>query len=213
MRVLVVSDRQAELQAIVRIVRRAGHRVEQASDAKSAVARTAREPADVMVVGWPLPSDAELATLLSGGGSDPAYVIVVLDSANAGRSIKALLAAGADDFLLRPVLREELLARVETSRKRPRWATAEALDWSASPDLSHLRAWRSMGAILGKIIRREGVRLPAARLREGMVMVSDLRKPDGALLVAAGTRLTLTTAEHVARAVGDGFVVEVARSA
>jgi CheY-like chemotaxis protein len=346
MRVLVVNDRQAELQAIVRTVRRAGHRVEQSADATSALASAALDPANVIIVGWPLPSDADVVTLLSGGGSDQTYVIVVLDSANAGRNIKALLAAGADDFLLRPVINEELLARVEASRRMHRWATVDALDWSSGTDLGRLRAWRSMGAIvaarlalmirrpveavqgwpsdfagplrgatialslvsvqaeahisitvnrqaqswlaevllhnrnadssaiadmlremantagggvaraavlenvtltlgmpvtdvipaqprtktvqayealvdggkvrigiLGKVIRRESVRLPARKLREGMVMVSDLRKPDGVLLVAAGTRLTWTTAEQVTQTVGGSFVVEVARSA
>jgi len=56
-------------------------------------------------------------------------------------------------------------------------------------------------------------RVPASGLREGMVITSDLRNDCGGLLVAAGTRLTATSAERVGRALGETFLVEVACAA
>jgi CheY-like chemotaxis protein len=67
--------------------------------------------------------------------------------------------------------------------------------------------------IVGEILRRENQRLPASKLREGMVLVHDLRSESGALLVTAGSRLTSTTATRLAQMLGDRFLVEVACAA
>jgi DNA-binding response OmpR family regulator len=63
-----------------------------------------------------------------------------------------------------------------------------------------------------ELIERKNQRVPAAALREGMVVVTDLRSSAGALLVAGGTRITSTSAERIGRALGDRFLVEVACS-
>jgi DNA-binding response OmpR family regulator len=68
-------------------------------------------------------------------------------------------------------------------------------------------------AIMGEIRRRDNLRIPAAQLREGMVVVNDVRNQAGALLVNGGTRLTATTAERVAQILGRRFVVEVSCAA
>jgi hypothetical protein len=43
------------------------------------------------------------------------------------------------------------------------------------------------------------VRVQASSLREGMVVASDVTNDAGVLIVRAGTRLTETTAERIAR--------------
>jgi hypothetical protein len=68
-------------------------------------------------------------------------------------------------------------------------------------------------ALMGEIRKRDNTRVPASKLREGMVLVHDLRSENGMLLVAAGSRLTSTTAERVAKLLGDRFFVEVASAA
>jgi len=69
-----------------------------------------------------------------------------------------------------------------------------------------------VGALLlcCELVERKNQRVPAAALREGMVVVSDLRSSAGALLVAGGTRVTATSADRIGRALGDRFLVEVA---
>lgn len=68
-------------------------------------------------------------------------------------------------------------------------------------------------ALLAEVRARENVRLPVSDLREGMVLVSDLRNEAGALLAPAGTRLTTSSVERFAAALGPRFVVEVACAA
>jgi CheY-like chemotaxis protein len=67
--------------------------------------------------------------------------------------------------------------------------------------------------IVCEVCKRENQRVPASHLAEGMVVARDLKSRSGALIVAAGTRLTATTASRVARLLGNRFVVEVANAA
>ena len=53
----------------------------------------------------------------------------------------------------------------------------------------------------------------AANLREGMVLVEDLRNEAGLLLIAGGTRLTSSAAERAARLLGNKVQVKVAAAA
>lgn len=68
-------------------------------------------------------------------------------------------------------------------------------------------------AVAAEIRRTERQRVPASKLREGMVLAHDLRTETGALLVAAGSRLTRTTATRIAQMLGERFLVEVAVAA
>jgi len=75
---------------------------------------------------------------------------------------------------------------------------------------------KEAGATIGlacELRERKNERVPAAHLREGMVITADLRNESGALLVAAGTRLTATSAGRVGRALGDRFLVQVLSAA
>ena len=65
---------------------------------------------------------------------------------------------------------------------------------------------------LGVRVRRNSfVRIAA--IREGMVLVADLRGPEGGILLPAGTRVTLSTAERVRRMLDARRLVEVADAA
>jgi CheY-like chemotaxis protein len=65
-------------------------------------------------------------------------------------------------------------------------------------------------AIIGEIRKHENQRVSASSLREGMVLAHDLRTESGALLVAAGARLTSTSAQRLVQVLGPRFFVEVA---
>jgi CheY-like chemotaxis protein len=56
-------------------------------------------------------------------------------------------------------------------------------------------------------------RVPASDLKEGMVLVRDLRNDAGLLLVPSGTRLTVSAAERVSRLLGRDHLVEVSAAA
>jgi CheY-like chemotaxis protein len=63
-------------------------------------------------------------------------------------------------------------------------------------------------AIIGEVKRRANRRVPARRLIEGMVVVTDVRNGGGMLLLPSGTRLTATTAERLSNLL-DHTLIEV----
>jgi CheY-like chemotaxis protein len=68
-------------------------------------------------------------------------------------------------------------------------------------------------AVVGEIRKKENIRVPASELREGMVLVHDLRNEGGVLLVPSGSRLTSSTAQKLARLLGPRMFLEVAPAA
>lgn len=348
MRILVVHEQKGAREELTKILQK-DHTVEPCADAKAALAAFARERAHVVVLAAAAPVAADFAKKLRlTQGAEYAYLVVLLDSVMPG-DVAALFAAGADDFLRRPMSQEELIARVEApirlrqvaplllrsksfdfmeakpfaSRRSyldagtiiagalsemlgvltlaekkspaafagarfgaaiPLNLTNEALelrvtvlaDAAAVPVLASIlfgashgiedaalrdtlrelantaggalkrslveeelvvamglpvdcvkpapagpatRWWMAalpdgVGALLlcCELAERKNQRIPAAALREGMVVVSDLRSSAGALLLAGGTRVTATSADRIGRALGDRFLVEVACS-
>lgn len=349
MRVLLLNDKRPERESMVRALQQASCLVEPFGEVKGALAAITREPPQVIVFAMPASGGAELVRLLRGAdGSGHAYLVAIVDATPAGREIPPVLAAGAHDFVRRPVIDTELVERVKAPTRLIKWAQsvskASMFDFSSAIDLSRLRIWQDMGsivaedlaqmvgpleiakgwpkrfgrgvrgatipmslaseqtevrvsividpptvewlggallgdanagdaaiddvlrelantaggavkraalpenvtlttgmpvndtavrfqgesiqsfvatadggkasiAIVGEIRRRENQRLPASKLREGMVLVHDLRSESGALLVTAGSRLTSTTATRLAQMLGERFLVEVACAA
>jgi CheY-like chemotaxis protein len=64
-------------------------------------------------------------------------------------------------------------------------------------------------AVAGEIQAMQKQRVPAASLREGMVLTQDLRTESGLLLVTSGSRLTNTTASRLAKLLGSRILVDV----
>jgi hypothetical protein len=298
-------------------------------------------------MGWPEVGGADLVRRVRTAETQgKAYLLAVLDGRHNGREIADCIAAGAHDFLRRPLVTEEVVSRVRAPRRLRQWALvnlASAHEDVPPFDLKRLRTWSAIGtifaedlgqmlgepleatdgwpedfgkgtlgaiipmslakervelrvsvgvdlptlrqlgatllgdpaasrdalddmlreianaaggaikraalpedvvmttgipvsapiprpsgdsrcwtvpmrgggrvAIVGEIVNHENVRVPASRLREGMVLVEDLRNGVGALLVPAGTRLTATTVERVAALLGHKYLVEVASAA
>jgi CheY-like chemotaxis protein len=350
MRVVLLNDKRPERESMVRTLQQASCLVEPVSDAKGALAAIARESPHVVLLALPGTGGAELIRLLRGAdASGQAYLVALIDATPGGREISAALAAGAHDFLRRPVADLELVERIKAPTRLLKWAQSVSspavFDFSNALDVSRLRAWQNMGpvvaedlaqvlgqpletakgwpkrfargvrgatiplslasdetelrvsivvdpptqawlsgvllgdpnagdaaiedvlrelantaggavkraalpenitlttgmpvndsavrfqgegfqswtvspdggkaciAIVGEIRKRENQRVPASKLREGMVLVHDLRSESGALLVTAGSRLTSTTAARLAQMLGERFLVEVACAA
>ncbi|AKK27297.1 SpoIIE family protein phosphatase [Mycobacterium sp. EPa45] len=132
-RVLVADDNADMREYLVRLLRGAGYRVDAVSDGQQALSRIRAERPDLVVSDVMMPRLDGLA-LVAALRTDPhtVGVPVLLLSARAGQeaSIEGLQ-AGADDYLVKPFVAAELLARVraniELSRLRnhhTRWRTA-----------------------------------------------------------------------------------------
>jgi DNA-binding response OmpR family regulator len=350
MRVVLINDKCDERDAMVRVLQQASCTVEPFDGANGAMAAIGRESPHVIVLAIPGSGFLELIRRIRGADAPgTAYFLAVLDATAGGREIPAILDAGVHDFLRRPWLDLELVARVKAPTRLIQWARSAgkriALDFSTAVDVGRLRVWQDMGAVIaedlsqvlrqplemskgwprrfgpgvrgatiamslasdrtevrvsividpptgtwlgatvlgdpkaaeatiddvlrefaniaggavkraalpesvtlttglpindnaprcqgdgvqcwtatadggkaciaivGEIRKRENQRVSASRLREGMVVVNDLRTESGALLVTAGSRLTSTTATRIAQMLGERFFVEVAYAA
>ncbi|WP_256107608.1 SpoIIE family protein phosphatase [Streptomyces sp. ODS05-4] len=132
-RVLVADDNADMREYLVRLLRGAGYRTEAVGDGREALDAIRRDAPDLVVSDVMMPRLDGLA-MVAALRSDPrtAAVPVLLLSARAGQeaSIEGL-AAGADDYLVKPFAAAELLARVranvELAKLRghhARWRTA-----------------------------------------------------------------------------------------
>ncbi len=68
-------------------------------------------------------------------------------------------------------------------------------------------------AAVGEIRSKQNQRVAASKLSEGMVVVHDVRNEGGLLLVAAGSRLTSSSAARLSRVLGSRYFLEVAPAA
>jgi two-component system copper resistance phosphate regulon response regulator CusR len=118
MRVLVVEDEKELREAIARRLRAQGHAVDEAADGSSAEYAMSVYGHALVILDRMLPDgDAvdRLALWRSGGNQVPVLFLTARD--RVGDRVRGL-AAGADDYLVKPFAMEELLARVAAIARR-----------------------------------------------------------------------------------------------
>jgi len=117
-RVLVVDDDPDMAAFLARLLTREGMAADTVADAEAALARVAAGAPDMILLDVMLPG-ADGFTVCERLKSDPASAmipIVLVTALEDHESRLRGIRAGADDFLTKPVRREELLARVKTLR-------------------------------------------------------------------------------------------------
>ena len=121
MRIAVLESDAAQGDVLVRCLAAAGHRCHQFQRGWDLLRAMTRDSFDLLVVEWELPDlsgDAILAWLRTKIRDD---VPVLLTSArDCEQEIVAALKSGADDYLVKPLHGDELLARVEALGRRAR---------------------------------------------------------------------------------------------
>ena len=112
--VLVVEDEPLTRTWISRVLQRAGYTVRALADGAKAKSAVEDECPNFLITGLQMPDTdgIELCQWLRAKDL-PQYVYVLAMTANEeSRSLTSSLTAGADDFFRKPILREELLARL-----------------------------------------------------------------------------------------------------
>lgn len=171
MRVLVVEDEVALADVVARGLRQAGLAVDVAHDGEAALAKAEVTPYEVVVLDRHLPGvhgDDVCRQLLAG---TPAPRILMLTAAGNVDARVAGLAIGADDYLPKPFVMAELVARVRALGRRPSAATPPVL---VAGDLVVDPARREA--------RRGGTPLPLTRKEFGVLEV--LAAPPGRVVSA-----------------------------
>jgi two-component system KDP operon response regulator KdpE len=126
LRILVVDDDPAMVGAITALVGTEGHQVITAYDGLTAVRRFRDEHPDLVLLdlAMPGPDGFSVAGQIRAAGDAP--IIVVSGESSEAAKVKAL-GIGADDYLVKPFGRAELLARIAAVMRRAGRADAAEL--------------------------------------------------------------------------------------
>jgi DNA-binding response OmpR family regulator len=135
-RVLVVEDDEEIAQALLRSLRMEGYEVRIASDGEAALEAAPAFNPDLVILDLGLPKidGLEVARRLRASDDVPILVLTARDALDA--RVEGL-DAGADDYLVKPFERQELLARLRAllRRRPPRGAASLTVgDLSLNPD-------------------------------------------------------------------------------
>ena len=171
MRVLLVEDEPRLRQVVAAGLRRRGIAVDQAGDGRTALEKAALHPYEVVVLDRGLPdmSGDEVCGRLRE--RQPAPLVLMLTALASPRERVAGFAAGADDYLPKPFLFEELVARLRALGRR--WGSAHP-------------AVLERGGIRLDPARRTGTRdgQPVERTVKEFAVLEALLKADGAIVSA-----------------------------
>jgi DNA-binding response OmpR family regulator len=140
-RIALLEDDDAQAETLAEWLHEAGHDVHVFGLGRDLVRHVSRESFDTFLIDWMLPdqSGRDVLCWLRQDRGETAPAIFVT-SRNAEEDIVAGLSAGADDYMIKPIRRRELLSRLEAiwRRNRPHDASQDVID--AAPyrlDLKH----------------------------------------------------------------------------
>lgn len=117
--VLVIDDDPAALRLAAKIVSTAGHHVSQAGNGRLALDMILQDPPDLVLCDWDMPEmdGVELCRQIRGRCLAQYVYFLLLTGKSSTDELVAGLAAGADDFVTKPINRAVLLARLEAGAR------------------------------------------------------------------------------------------------
>ena len=174
-RVLVVEDDEEIAQVLQRSLRLEGYEVRVAGDGETALDQSAAFNPDLVILDLGLPKldGMEVARRLRSADDVPILMLTARDALEA--RVEGL-DAGADDYLVKPFERQELLARLRALlRRRPPRGSASVVvgDLALNPDTHEVsRGGRDIDLtqrefeLLEYLMRNERIVVPRQRLLE-----------------------------------------------
>src|ERR671920_645812 len=117
LRILVVDDDRAMVGAITALVGTEGHQVITAYDGLTAVRRFREEAPDLVLLDLAMPGPDGFTVAGQIRSAGPAPILVVSGESAEEAKVKAL-GIGADDYLVKPFGKAELLARISAVMRR-----------------------------------------------------------------------------------------------
>jgi two-component system cell cycle response regulator len=117
-RILLVDDEPTQRLIMARLLKRAGYEVEMASNGREALAKLEQGDFPLMITDWEMPEMDGIALCSALRSKEKGYTyIILLTSRDAIEHLVAGLQSGADDYLIKPVIEPELIARLNTGRR------------------------------------------------------------------------------------------------
>lgn len=126
---ILIADDDELLAALVQFkLEAAGHTVMVAEDGAAALAAVARRRPDLIVLDAMMPvlTGSEVLARLKADPATASVPVIMLTARRAQDDVVSALRAGAADYLTKPFIPEELVARVETALSQSRTSDAFA---------------------------------------------------------------------------------------
>ena len=134
MRIAVLDDDPSQTDLVCQVLTAAGHVCHPYQSGKEMVAQLRKELYDMLVIDWQVPdlSGAEVLRWVRDKLS-PTMPVLFMTSRAGEDDIVAGLAAGADDYMIKPIRRGELVARVQALLRRayPGQSTVEQIQFGS----------------------------------------------------------------------------------
>lgn len=118
-RILLVDDEPTQRLIMARLLRRAGYQVETASNGKEALACIESGDYQLMITDWEMPEMDGISLCAAVRASqNKGYIYTILLTArDTIEHVVTGLQSGADDYLTKPVIEPELIARLNTGKR------------------------------------------------------------------------------------------------
>jgi two-component system cell cycle response regulator len=117
-RILLVDDEPTQRLIMARLLKRGGYEVEMAANGREALAKLEEGDFPLMITDWEMPEMDGVALCRALRAKEQGYTyIILLTSRDAIEHLVAGLQSGADDYLIKPVVEPELIARLNTGRR------------------------------------------------------------------------------------------------
>lgn len=119
MRIAVLDEDRSQADLICQVLDGAGHICHAFAAAKEMLTQLRRESYDMLIIHWQAPDVSSVEVLKTARERlSPNLPILFMTSHSSEDDIVAGLAAGADDYMIKPIRRGELVARVHALLRR-----------------------------------------------------------------------------------------------
>lgn len=119
MRIAVLDDDRSQTDLVCKVLSSAGHACYSFLSGEEMLNQLRRESFDMLIIDWQVPDLSGADVLRWARGKLTANLPVLFMTSRSGEDdIVAGLAAGADDYMIKPIRRGELVARVQALLRR-----------------------------------------------------------------------------------------------